>query len=135
MSHFTTMKTAFASREHLVAALADLGFAEVEAHDSPEALYGYRGDRRPQTAEVIIRRQFVGACSNDIGFARTPDGTLTAIISEFDRNVYDRTWLDRLSQRYAYRAARDTLAAQGFDLVEESIDEDRKIRMTVRRMA
>ena len=135
MSHFTTMETAFVSKEHLLAALADLGFDQVEEHAIPEALYGYEGDRRPQTAEIIIRRKFVGRSSNDIGFASTPGGTYEAIISEFDRQAYDQAWLNRLSQRYAYRAARDTLAQQGFDLVEESIDEDRQIRMTVRRMA
>ena len=107
----------------------------MEEHETREALYGWKGDRRPQTAEIIIRRKFVGRASNDIGFASTPDGTYEAIISEFDRQKYDQAWLNKLSQRYAYRAVRDTLAQQGFDLVEESMGEDKQIRMTVRRMA
>ncbi|MBT3307776.1 MAG: DUF1257 domain-containing protein [Rhodospirillaceae bacterium] len=135
MSHFSTMQTAFVSEDHLIAALADVGFENVEHHEFPQNLYGWKGDRRQQTAEVIVRREFIGATSNDIGFARTADGTFKAIISEFDARMFDAGWLGRLSQRYAYRAARDTLAEQGFDLVEESMDEAKTIRMTVRRMA
>jgi hypothetical protein len=135
MSHYTTLATAIVSAEHLVAALHDLGFDEVERHDTPQPLVGWLGDTRGNKAEVIIRRRHVGIASNDIGFARTGDGRFEALISDFDRARHGPEWLGRLTQRYAYRVARDTLAAQDFDLVEESMDEDRTIRMTVRRMA
>ncbi len=135
MSHFSVMQTAFVSAEHLVAALADMGFSIIETHDVPQHLYGWRGDVREQTAEIIVRREHISAASNDIGFARAPDGTFRAIISEYDQRDYDAAWLGKLGQRYAYRAARDTLAQQGFDLVEENMDEEKTIRMTVRRMA
>ncbi len=135
MSHFSTMRTAFVSAEHLIAALGDLGFANVEHHDLPQQLYGWKGDQRQQAAEIVIRREFISPVSNDIGFARTEDGTFAAVISEYDAQAFDAAWLGKLGQRYAYRAARDTLAQQGFDLVEEAMDESKTIRMTVRRMA
>ena len=40
-----------------------------------------------------------------------------------------------MAQRYAYRVARDMLAAKDFDLVEESLDDQNAIHLTVRRMA
>jgi len=123
VSHFTTLRTRFTEVEHLLAALTDLGFAEtqIQRHEVPVALFGYEGDERPQRAEIVIRRQHVGPLSNDIGFARQADGTYQALISEFDRrHDYDQGWLEQLTQRYAYHAARSRLAEQGFDLVAEA---------------
>jgi hypothetical protein len=135
MSHYTTLDTTIVSTEFLVQALADMGFAEVEVHEAAQPLVGWRGDLRENQAEVIVRRRHLGRSSNDIGFARNAEGRFEALISEFDRGRYDQGWLGKLTQRYAYRVARDSLAKQDFALVEESMDDDRTIRMTVRRMA
>ena len=56
MSHFTRVRTALREPDLLAAALTAVGFAEVEVHDTPQTLYGYLGDARPERAEVIIRR-------------------------------------------------------------------------------
>jgi hypothetical protein len=72
----------FADRRLLVGALADLGFAEVE-EGTALPLYGYRGDRRAETAELVVRRRFVGPASNDLGFRRTPEGYVP-VVSEYD---------------------------------------------------
>ena len=135
MSHYTVLQTRIHDARLLLEALEDLGFADVELHQTPQPLVGWRGDMRAQTAEVIIRRRHVGHASNDIGFARRPDGSFEAIISEYDRERYDEAWLGRLSQRYAYRQTRETLAGQDFDLVQEEIDDQGTIRCVVRRMA
>ena len=135
MSHYTTLDTTIVSTEFLIQALADMGFADVEVHEAAQPLVGWRGDLRETQAEVIVRRRHLGRSSNDIGFARNAEGRFEALISEFDRGRYDQGWLGKLTQRYAYRVARDNLAKQDFTLVEESMDDDRTIRMTVRRMA
>ena len=135
MSHYTTLQTAFVSAEHLVQALEDLGFDDVEVHEQAQTLVGWLGDARENKAEVIIRRKHLTAGSNDIGFARRADGPFEALISDFDRPRFNGQWLGRLSQRYAYRVARDMLAEQGFNLVEESIGADNKIHLCVRRAA
>ena len=135
MSHYPVLQTRLHDCRLLLESLADLGFADVELHETPQPLVGWRGDSRQQTAEVIIRRRHVGQASNDIGFARRPDGSFEAIISEYDRERYDEAWLGQLNQRYAYRLTRETLAGQDFDLVQEEIDEQGTIRCTVRRMA
>ena len=119
MSHFTVLRTQIADAESLVKALAELGFIQVEVHQTAQPLYGYQGDVCPQTAEVIIRRTFIGPASNDIGFKRQKDGTFDAIISGYDRARYSQQWLNRLTQRYAYHVARVKLEEQGFALVTE----------------
>ena len=63
----------FRDRELLLAALAEVGFAQVEeGEDLP--LFGYHGDRRVETAALVVRRQHIGRWSNDLGFARSSQG-------------------------------------------------------------
>jgi hypothetical protein len=106
----------------------------VEVHDRPQPLVGWLGDRRSQSAEVIVRQRHVGLNSNDLGFARDEGGNYCALISDFDRFRFNATWLKRLHQRYAYHVSRDRLTEQGFDLVAEERTEDGNIRLTLRRM-
>ena len=133
MSHFTVLKTKFVDAGALVKALADLGFKKVESHKTAQPLYGYLGDRRADTAEIIIRRNYVGQASNDLGFRLSEDGSYTAVISEFDRASYNEPWLNRLSHRYAYHATTETLKEQGFGIVQEEV-QGGKIHMVLRRM-
>jgi len=91
-----------------------MGFAreEIEVHVEAQALQGFEGDDREQKAHVILRRKFVGAYSNDIGFLRGADGRFTAIVSDFDRSThgshgpYGPTWLQRLTQQHGLVQAK-----------------------------
>lgn len=75
----------FTDRRLLLAALAELGYPDVEEGEALP-LYGYQGDRRPETAELVVRRRHLGAASNDLGFTRTPQGYLP-IVSEYDQRT------------------------------------------------
>jgi hypothetical protein len=87
-------------RRLLLAALADLGYTEVEEGEALP-LYGYQGDRRPETAELVVRRRYLGAASNDLGFARTPDGYVP-IVSEYDqRALHNGQFLAKLRTAYS----------------------------------
>ncbi len=132
MSHFTCIKTQIKNRDTLIQALADVGFDDVEVHEKAQHLYGYQGDVREQTAEVIIRRQYIGAASNDIGF-KQHDGQFEAIISEFDCHKYSQEWLNGLTQRYGYHTLIATAPEQGFTVEEEETLEDGTIRVVVAR--
>lgn len=134
MSHFATIKTQFTEDKALLKALSDLGLCNVEHHERPQSLFGYQGDIRPEAAEIVIRRKFVGTLSNDIGFKRGTDGAFAAIISEYDSNKYSQVWLQRLLQRYAYHATVQKLVEeQGFSLVEEEQQETGAIHLVLRR--
>lgn len=133
MSHFTSIKTQIKNLEALVKALADVGFNQVEVHETAQPLYGYQGDIRPEAAEVIIRRHYIGSASNDIGFKQQEDGQFEAIISEYDRYKYSQEWLNELTQRYGYHSLMATAPAEGFTVEEEETLEDGTIRVVVAR--
>ena len=89
-------------RRLLLAALADLGYAEVEEGEALP-LYGYQGDRRPETAELVVGRRHLGSASNDVGFARTPAGYVP-IVSEYDqRTLHGGRFLVELRTAYSER--------------------------------
>ena len=134
MSHFSSIRTTIKSVESLTLALSDLGFKQVEVHRAPHHLYGFLGDQRPETAEVIIRRKHVGPGSNDIGFRRSRDGTFIAIISECDRHSgFGEAWVNKLLQRYAYHATKSRIESQGFALSEET-EQAGHLHLTWRRL-
>jgi uncharacterized protein DUF1257 len=124
MSEYVIIATAFIDAAHLVDALVDVGFPRdtIEVRDHPVTLYGYRGDARPERAEIVIRREYVGRDSNDIGFARQADGTFRAIISEYDqrtagtRGPYGAAFLGRLTQAYSLRTIQHHYRARGYQV-------------------
>ena len=135
MSHFTAIQTQIRDVNALVKALEDIGFQDkLEIHETAQGLYGFQGDLRPETAEVIIRRQYLGAASNDIGFKKQEDGTYEAVISSYDRAYkYTQQWVNELTQRYGYHVLMATAPAQGFTIEEEETLEDGTIRVVVAR--
>ncbi len=96
--HPTTLTDALC----LTVALKAMGYV-IERYDEPQTLYDYHGHERPQKANVIIRREFTGiGASNDIGFLKGADGTFTAIISAYDRNVkFNDAWMGEVKQAYS----------------------------------
>ena len=92
----------FKSRELLLGALADLGYTQVEEGVGLH-LYGYRGDRRQETAELVVRRKHLGRLSNDLGFRKTEAGYVP-IISEYDRaTLRGGKFMLELNNRYSDR--------------------------------
>jgi len=90
----------FKDRRLLLAALADVGYPDVEQGEAL-SLFGYQGDRRPETAEIVVRRQHVGAASNDLGFTRTERGYVP-IVSEYDqRTLHQGQFLVKLRTAYS----------------------------------
>jgi hypothetical protein len=90
----------YKDRTLLVAALAALGYADVEEGEALP-LFGYQGDRRAETAEIVVRRRYVGRLSNDIGFVRTPQGYVPLVSEYDDRTVLGGQLLVRLRTAYS----------------------------------
>ncbi len=135
MSHYSKIKTKISNRDFLVKALNDLGFTKemIKVSDIPMQLEGYQGDKRADTAEIVIPRRFVGGSSNDLGFKLQEDGTWGAIISDFDKSSgqshkndrtagmrgYGENWLNALTQRYNYQHIKQQVADNGYYITEE----------------
>ena len=103
MSKYLTFSDiVFKDEALLLAALADVGYTEVERGESLP-LYGYRGDQRAERAQLVVRRKHIGSASNDLGFARAEQG-YTPIISEYDKQtMLDGQFLPRLRAAYNER--------------------------------
>lgn len=136
MSHYAAITTKIKSQTALLAALADMGKTEVEVHKEPQHLFGWHGDQRAETAEVIIRRAHIGCASNDVGFKRQPDGTYQAIISDYDRSAHlTPAWMGQFEQRYALHTTLETMSLQGFTLEGTIEDHNGELRLTMTQPA
>lgn len=82
MSHYTVIETQLLDAECIIAALKQMGY-QPEQHEKPVNLYGYQGDLREQTAEIVIPRKQIGGDANDIGFKRDANG-FKIYVSEYD---------------------------------------------------
>jgi hypothetical protein len=132
MSLYLEMVTEFSDVDCLKRALEELGFkGHVEVHQTAQNLYGYHGDVRSQKAHVIIRRQFIGGSSNDIGFEKQLNGTYKAIISEYDEKCgYNSKWLGKLKQAYTVEKIAKEAVRSGRTITKTK-DKSGKIRMVL----
>ena len=130
MSHFTRIQTQMVDRAYLVHALEDLGLAFEEG---AQAVRGYGGQRTNVELRVPTRSP-----GYDIGFRKAPRAGGEAayeIVADWwgIRDVNRDSLVQRLTQRYAYHAARDQLEAQGFTLVSEERQADGQVHLLLRR--
>lgn len=132
MSAYKKIECDIVDKDTLLEAIDLLGL-KTEVFDEPMHLFGYRGDERPEKAEIIIRRQelnnkFTGA-SNDIGFSWN-DKKYDFIISDYDKKMK----LDsRIIQAYVKVALEKALAKQGYK-IKVSINEEDMQRKTINEL-
>ena len=133
MSRFCTVLTSFQDGKALVDALVEMGWNinQIEIHHEPQHLFGYKGDRREEKANIIIRRKNVGEDSNDIGFAKGEDGSYATIISEYDANQYNEQWIGKLKGSYAFHKIKREQENRGRKVVRSRCRKTGKQRIEV----
>lgn len=126
MSAYKTVSCQIVDKESLKNALEALGLV-YEEHTTAQNLHGYTGDKRTQTAEIIVRREnlnhtYTGA-SNDLGFKyNNKNCEYDVIISDYDMGCgFDK----KIKQMYAVSAIEKALQGNRFNV--EIIDR-KKIR-------
>ncbi len=124
----TFTSAAFKDRECLLNALSECGYSEVEEGEAL-SLYGYQGDRRPETANIVVRRKFIGGASNDLGFQKT-DAGYVPVISEFDqRTMMQGKFLIALRTNYNLKSAEKLARSLRGTLHREHIGSTIKVRI------
>lgn len=124
----TFTDTAFKDRECLLNALSECGYATVEEGEAL-SLYGYRGDKRAETAQIVVRRKFIGSASNDLGFQKTEAGYV-AVISEYDqRYMMQGKFLTALRTNYNLKSAEKLARNLRGTLQQERVGSTIKIRI------
>jgi len=137
MSKYGLLETSITEEKHLVAALQEMGYRP-EVHPNAAPLFGYEGRERPETANVIIRRQQLDLTSNDIGFARVADGRYVARLSEYDQQIgFDQNWLNRVHQLYKEKQTIAVAKAKGYlfrgrEVIKTDQGEHIQLRFSVR---
>ena len=123
MSAYREQTTTINDKDCLIKALKDKGYDTVEDHVEATNLIGYHGDKRQDKANIIVRRNYIGMASNDIGFRKTDNGTYEAIISDYDRGRHNAKWLEELHNHYAKHKVQKLARQQGLTPVSSSVDE------------
>ena len=118
-SQYHEQKTSYKDTDCLVAALHEQGYATVEVHEVAQQLYDWHGrkttylDSEGDKANVIVRRHVVGGSANDLGFRKNPDGTLDAIVSQYDSRKHNAEWFKGLKRAYTEKVDLKTAAKNG----------------------
>jgi len=142
MSHYLNIETQITDQDALIRALnrmeykggVSLGKVKIESHITAQNLYGYHGDMRQDKAQVIIRRNYVGPSSNDIGFIKNAKGNFQAIISEYDRNSlnYNDQWVAKLGTYYGVEKMKMECESKGQKYFEDTDEKNRpRFRMPI----
>jgi hypothetical protein len=120
MSKYKVIKTTFTDVDLLLEAIEAVGVpCEVAPPGELLPLYGYRGDRRPERANVVIRRRNISVGANDVGFAVQPDGSIGTIISEFDSHSRGQRMVNSITQQYAVLNVTRLAEAGGYTVCQE----------------
>ena len=125
MSHFSRIQTQFKETKYLLQALKDLGFSYEEGE---QQVIGFGGQKTPVEIRVPLKLSY------DLGFRRS-GGNYEIVADWFGvRGINQKDFTQKLMQRYAYHATRDKMQQQGFDMVEEKVEDTGQIRIVLRRM-
>ena len=137
MSAYKRIVTQFRDRECLLEALKRTGTPfEVAQKGQRLHLYGYQGDRRPETAEFVVRRKHIGSSSNDLGYVWNSEaGAYEAIVSEYDTRCTATTWIRKqVKQQYAVSKVVKEARRKGLRVVQQR-SEQGQIRLVLQGYA
>ena len=125
MSHFSQIKTKIRDLDALEAALSDLG---IDSKRGEMQVRGYRG--QTQAASVIIPQ----ANGYDVGFQWDGESyQLVADLQYWQQRWSLETFVNKVTQRYAYQTIVTESAQKGFQLVEQARAEDGSVRLVLQR--
>jgi hypothetical protein len=119
MSKYHGYQTCFSDTELLCKALHEVSGYKADVHETAINLYGYHGDVRPETAEVVVPRQQISSAANDLGFKRNTAGSYDAIISAYDRHRHGDEWMGKLKMSYGVAATYQKAKLNGFHVKED----------------
>ena len=126
MSHFSRIQTKIMDKDFVLKALKDLGFSFEEGE---QQVMGFGGQKSQVDIRIPLKMSY------DIGL-RKKENSYEIVADWFGvRGVNQKEFTQRLMQRYAYHATRAKLEQQGFNMVEEKVEETGQIRIVLRRMA
>jgi hypothetical protein len=127
MSHFSRIKTQMVEKEYLLTALNEAGYRYEEGENLQ--VRGFGAAQTP--VDIKVHTKFL---SSAIGFRKSRQAYECVADWMGVRGINQQEFIQQITQRYAYHAARAKLEAQGFSLVSEEVQEGNRIHLRLRRM-
>lgn len=125
MSHFSTIKTKIRNLPALKSSLQDLGLKTLEG---PRPIKGYQGQTRQ--AEIVLEQNN----NYDIGFSwNGQEYELIADLQYWAQPLTVETFLNKVTQGYAYHTVLQESSKNGFQVAEQQKNADGSIRLLVQR--
>jgi len=125
MSHFSNIKTKIRNLTALKTSLTNLG---IDWKEGPRTVRGYQG--QTLTAEVVVEQ----ANNYDIGFSwNGQEYELVADLQYWQQPLTVDGFLKQVTQGYALETILQESAKQGFQVAEQTNDQDGSIRLVVQR--
>jgi len=129
MSEYITVEIELENEKTIKEVLKELGYP-FEEHKIARHLIGWRGDKRTQVANIIIRKRHVGSAANDIGFRKKINGKYELIISEFDKSQpQGGIFMKKFKQLYVQKETRKYLKRKGYRLKKQKVEQDGTIEL------
>jgi len=125
MSHFSNIKTKIRNLTALKTSLTNLG---IDWKEGPRAVRGYQ--EQTLTAEVVVEQ----ANNYDIGFSwNGQEYELVADLQYWQQPLTVDGFLKQVTKGYALETILQESAKQGFQVAEQTNDQDGSIRLVVQR--
>jgi len=125
MSHFSNIKTKIRNLTALKTSLSNLG---IDWKEGPRTVRGYQG--QTLTAEVVVEQ----ANNYDIGFSwNGQEYELVADLQYWQQPLTVDGFLKQVTKGYALETILQESAKQGFQVAEQTNNQDGSIRLVVQR--
>ena len=125
MSHLSNIKTKIRNLTALKTSLTNLG---IDWKEGPRAVRGYQG--QTLTAEVVVEQ----ANNYDIGFSwNGQEYELVADLQYWQQPLTVDGFLKQVTKGYALETILQESAKQGFQVAEQTNNQDGSIRLVVQR--
>ena len=125
MSHFSQIKTKIRDLDILECALNDLG---IGSERGDMQVRGYQG--QTQAASLIVSQ----TNGYDVGFQWTGDAyQLVADFQYWQQPWTVESFLEKVNHRYAYQTIVSESAKKGFEVVEQTNEEDGTVKLVLQR--
>jgi hypothetical protein len=130
MSHFSRIRTTFRHREALIQCMQGLGYTV----ETDTTINGYHGRHN---VDIAVRK----SGGYGLGFVKNPDGTYDLVADwwgvsgkgEMKIAAELKRQAETIQKEYAKKMVLEQTAADGFELVSETEENDGTVRIVVRR--
>ena len=129
MSHFTTVEAKFTNLVCLKKSITDLGFTFVEAQQGVLVRGWHKATEKADISIKVSKRFDVGIRRTATGYEFVADwwGVETTL------GWTQEEFIQKLTQRYAYHTVMQEAKNKGYTLVEEEVEENQTIKITLQR--